>query len=260
MNVNYDNNDDDNIIPQEDRILFGTRTCSISDKLIDVVDAALIEGVSSLPRLPHEKALLKSLRKVYVRNVDILEAYMGRNIFSIQSMPPSRRRKVVEAFVTNNLPEIPCASEDNENLISSSIAYPTADQIPTQEELTQAEVELKDFRTKLAALKRRRAELGERMEQLTLARRTIPSVPDAVKPFHEMVTNLVESNITLQDLTFKARAVMTKLDAEKRNRPDDSDAPVFPQKPKLGLEEEFEEASKVMTLDALQSFKKFLEQ
>lgn len=254
-----DESTDNDTLPQEDRVLFGTKTFAISDKLMDAIDAALVEGVSSLPRLPKEEALLQMLRKVYVRNVNLLEAYMARNIFSIQSLPPSRRRKVVEAFVTNTLPEIPDIPDNKENIMTSSVEYPTSDQIPSQEELTKAEQELKDLRVKLAELKRHRTELGATMEQLAIARRTIPLVPADVR-VHDKVTKLFKAKETLEDLTSKAKEVTAKLDDEKKNRNDEDDAPAIPKKRKLGLVEAYEEESTNITLEGLQNMKQFLKQ
>ena len=254
-----DNLTDNDTLPPEDRVLFGTKTFEISDKLMDAIDAALVEGVSSLPRLPKEDALLQMLRKVYVRNIDVLEAYMARNVFSIQSLPPSRRRKVIEAFVTNTLPKIPDIPDNKENVVSSSVEYPTSDQIPSQEELTQAEQELKDLRVKLAELKRHRTELGATMEQLAIARRTIPSVPADVR-LHDKITKLFKAKETLEDLTSKAKDVTAKLEEEKRNRHDEDDAPVIPKKRKLGLEEEYEEERTNISLEGLQNMKHFLQQ
>lgn len=250
---------DNDTLPQEDRVLFGTKTFTISDKLTDTIDAALVEGVSSLPRLPNEEGLLQMLRKVYVRNIHVLEAYMARNIFSIQSLPPSRRRKIVEAFVTNKIPEMPDIADDKENMVTSSLEYPTADQIPSQEELTQAEQGLKDLRAELAELKRRRTELGATMEQLALARRTIPSVPTDVR-VHDKVTRLFKAKGTLEDLISKAKEVTAKLDDEKRNRHEEDDAPAIPKKRKLGVEEAYEEESTAITLEGLQNMKQFLQQ
>jgi hypothetical protein len=245
-------------LPHEDRVLFGTKTFTISDRLSDIIDAALVEGVASLPRLSDEEALLKMLRKAYVRNIHVLEAYMGRNIFSVQSLPPSRRRKIVEAFVTNNLPETPDTTENKENVVSSTFVYPTADQIPSHDELTATEEELKNLRDKLTEVKRRRKQLAATMEKLALARQVIPSVPKV--QVRETVTHLVKAKETLEDLTFKAKELMAKLDDEKRSRHDEDDAPAIPKKPKLGLEEAYEQESQNITLEGLQKIKQFLHQ
>ena len=247
-------------LPQEDRVLFGTKTFAVSDELNDSIDAALVEGVSSLPRLPWEEALLKMLRKVYLRNINVLEAYMGRNIFSIQSLAPSRRRKVVEAFVTNTLPETPDLTDVNnkQNEESSAFQYPTADQIPSQETLSEAEQELKDLRVKLSEVKRLRKHLAVTIEKLSVARQAIPSVPTV--QVHDKVTSMVKAKETLEDLTFKGKELMSKLDDEKRNRPEEDDAPAVPKKPKLGLEEAYEEERKAISLEGLQSMKQLLQQ
>ena len=245
-------------LPHEDRVLFGTKTFAISDHLSETIDAALVEGVASLPRLSDEEALLKMLRKAYVRNIHVLEAYMGRNIFSVQSLPPSRRRKVVEAFITENLPATPDTADDKENVVSSSFVYPTADQIPSHDELTAAEEELKDLRAKLTEVKRRRKQLAATMEKLAVARQVIPSVPKV--QVRETVANLVKAKETLDDLTFKAKELIAKLDDEKRSRHEDDDAPAIPKKPKLGLEETYEQESQNISLEGLQMIKQLLHQ
>jgi hypothetical protein len=138
-------------IPHEDRILFGSQSLKISDELLQVIDSALEEGVTSLPRVSDEKALLNMLQSVYHRNVHILEAYMARNIFSIQSFPASKRRNIIDAYVTNQVAELPLDTnviEKDKDIGNATLPHLNLKQeeIPSEDDIKSTEKELEVFK------------------------------------------------------------------------------------------------------------------
>lgn len=233
----------DESLHTHDRILFGNKTVTISDELTDSIDGALVEGVSSLPRLPHPDALLQVLRQVYSRNVNVLETYMGRNIFSIhQRLPLSRRKKVVEAFLSNQIPEMPLSNVTN---IANrpEFPYPSAADIPSDETLSQTEQNLKDLRTKLVQLKRRRQQLSLHVNKLITAREAIPELPKEVvdTKVEEIISDLIQGKGALDELMARGKELSKTMDTEKGQwDPDDENAlPAVPKKKKLKLEDAF---------------------
>ena len=92
------------LLNDQDRVLFGTLTFSVTDRLAESIDRAITKGVATLPMLRQDEAasddsLTKTLRKTFGRNVDIFERYLRSNIFTVQACAPTRRRRVVEAFL-----------------------------------------------------------------------------------------------------------------------------------------------------------------
>jgi hypothetical protein len=263
--------DKDDSLPPHDRILFGTKTITISDELTDSIDAALVEGVSSLPRLPQPEVLLQTLRQVYSRNVNVLETYMSRNIFSIHHrLPPSRRKKVVEAFLTNQLPEVaPLSNVTNSEGTKPEFPYPTAAEIPSAEALFQKEQDLKELRAKLVQLKRRRQQLSLHAKKLVVANDAVPILPEeTVKTattgngVEGIVSSLIQGKEMLDELAVKGKELTGKMDAEKRQwGPDDENAPpAVPKKKKLKLEEAFAADVKATggDLEGLKQMQQFL--
>lgn len=260
--------DKDDSLPPHDRILFGTKTITISDELTDSIDAALVEGVSSLPRLPHPEGLLQTLRQVYSRNVNVLETYMSRNIFSIHHrLPPSRRKKVVEAFLSNQTPQVAPLSNVTNNGTKPEFPYPKAADIPSAQALAQKEDDLKALRAKLVQLKRRRQQLSLHAKKLVVANNAVPTLPEiAVQTavtgggVEGIVSSLIQGKELLEELTVKGKELTTKMDAEKRQwGPEDENAPpAVPRKKKLKLEEAFAADVKAGDLDGLKQMQQML--
>jgi len=246
---------DDTMLPQQDRILFDNKTLEISDYMSSSVEKALKEGTKSLPRVPHEETLLELLNKTYSRNVAVLETYMGRNIFSIQSLPPTRRSKVVDAFLNQNLPNVPTVHGDNDKENAAATIYPTKDQIPSSTDMATMEQSLKSLRTQLADLKRRRSQLANTCQALSLV--AIPEVPP--EDISSTVTSLLHDKEVLQDLTSRAQDLVAQMDHEKKVRPIQDEGPAMPKKRKLGLEELYEKEKVIGSHEGLQKMRSLLQ-
>jgi hypothetical protein len=260
-NVGKDNAIDD-CLPEQDRVLFGTRTFNVSDELTDSIDAALMEGVASLPRLPNDEALLELLRKVYFRNANVLEAYLGRNVFSIQSLPPSRRKRIVEAFLTKEDPAMPSgvALQDLTNQ-ARPVSYPTADQIPSVTDMERVNQELTDLRSKHTQVKRRRNQLVTHLQKLAKAHESVVSAalldPKQSRTISESIQNMIIGKQALDEATFRGKALTERLDESKRQYSPERGV-LETKKPKLGLEQAFEEDSKVGGIEGLRKVQQAL--
>ena len=107
------NNNDD-----MDTLLFGTTPSSLFDTISTLIDEQLTAEVSQLPLLPKKKSchdnnnmiesssslsgeeiLMRSLRKVYKKNLDVTEAYCKRNVFTLSSFDKNKRRKVLDRYL-----------------------------------------------------------------------------------------------------------------------------------------------------------------
>ena len=100
---------------EEDKILFGDRNSLIADEFCERVEAALVEGVSSLPLMGEDnrdEKMLNLLRKAYTKHIDLLEIYSGRNVFSVASRTSRFRKRIVEAFA-NKMTGEEAAANDN---------------------------------------------------------------------------------------------------------------------------------------------------
>ena len=253
--------------------MFDSSTFVVTDKLAEIIDVALTDGVSTLPMLPKENGgeakLTNSLRQVYFRNVDILENYLQSNIFTIRSMPPTRRRKIVEAFLSNQHKDDQDSSsssstaavladvtneqqQQQEKEETSIVRYPRKEEIPSLKDLTKVEQGLVELRHKLRQCKVRRNELRGRLERLAKADQSIKSVQESLKEvstseIHKSVTTMVEGKEGLEELTQDAKKASERLDRakdERREEDKENEKLIAAKKPRLTLEEAFEQDRK----------------
>lgn len=273
-------------VNDEDKILFGSTPHVVFGELSDRIDGALIDGASSLPLLPKssgeqgsqeggDEKIMKLLRKAYFKNIDLVEAYACRNIFSIQSYPPLRRSKIVQAFLSKNIPllqnkdpsnniQINETNETNENTLSYQ--YPTKEEIPTAAQLQEMEQETNHLRKKLRETRRRRNGLLLRLETLSavdqnvkVTNKVLQDVSNQgnkdLKDIHKSVTAMVRSKEGIEQLHHEGEVLSKKLDEEKRERGDDDDDGLLlrmesPKRPKLTLDEEYKERRKLIKTTA----------
>jgi hypothetical protein len=254
-------------IPHEDRILFGSQSLKISDELLQVIDSALEEGVTSLPRVSDEKALLNMLQSVYHRNVHILEAYMARNIFSIQSFPASKRRNIIDAYVTNQVAELPLDTnviEKDKDIGNATLPHLNLKQeeIPSEDDIKSTEKELEELRQKLSQAKQRWRQSLQTGTELASARQVVPnSLPNV--QVQDKLNKIMEAQRSLQKLTDKARDVLEELDHQtEQGLEEEIESENIPamskRRKKLGFEEAFEEDRKNISLEGVESLLRIL--
>lgn len=250
--------EEDSGIPEEDRVLFGSSTLKVADSLFEKIDAVLVSGVQSLPPSSSnsQTILLDKLRRVYKRNIDVLELYIGRNIFSIQMLQPTRRRQVVEAFLSEEeilLPKTATKEQSKDEKGYEKFEYST--ETPSKQDISQVTSSLGELRTKLLAAKRRRNEVRLQLELLAKTKQLSQgaaqtAAASADSDMQEKVTSLVQGNNTMEQLQQQGSELQQKMDQKKAGRSDEegNEDDLLEQqrnkKPKLTLEEAFEQSQK----------------
>lgn len=239
----------------QDTVLFGSAANQVGDDFGDCVDAALIEGVHSLPMIQStlSDTMLASLRKAYHRNADIFQAYVQRNVFSIASLSKTRRQQIVQAFMMENNKSTdmdesttPTSSSGNDNSALSDITnttlqppanYPSSKEcIPKAEDMTAIEATLVALREELSSAKRRRNEMKTKLDQLVVANNAAGQVQ--VPDLHSAVTTMIMGKEGLVSLVEQGKEQLREMD--KRQRPEENDdVDEGPKVVKLSMEAQY---------------------
>lgn len=235
----------------EDTALFGSLNASIADHLMLSITNALHARLSTLPPLEGNAVLQQRLLDSYSKNVDILELWTARNIFSVRSF--SNAQAIVEAYHSNNdiVTPQPLADfvDNNSSHASTTSITITSKDIPTLEQMSEIESDTKKLREQLKQLKRRRAELALGLQELTATQEMAESV-------HLTVPNVdfMEQSTKLQHLQQVGTAMIEQLDEQKHARDNDSDLVVVAvvTKKKKTLEEQYEADRVAASTDILQ--------
>jgi hypothetical protein len=229
--------DDDSTTP--DAVLFGSLPYTISDFFGESIDACLVEFVADLPSKGHN--LLSTLRRVYFRNVDVLESYLVRNTFSIQSLPPSRRNKIVQAYLKGEVPSTETKPFPTTHV--KSYDYPT--EIPSSHDVQSLQQETKQLRLKLREARRRRKDLRTKLEGLVQAHQAVNPVVGALRhnvPLEDDIASVVMDKDRLEELQAAATILSNRLEEEKRERPElEDEVDLNAKRTKLTLEEQYKE-------------------
>jgi len=249
----------------EDQVLFGDTNAKIANEFCDRVEAALVEGVASLPLmserstgepedsitnttkstksdtaeqpyLSRDQKMLQKLRKAYIRNVDIVEIYAGRNIFSVSNRTPHFRKRVVEAFEKSQ--NVKSATEtttarksgtrsetvveisNNADQASSRMNVKTQQDIPSNAMITAMEEDMKSLRIKLEQarkLQQERFNYCHKLDQAAaFAKTTQTSLKEvAVEKLPKAVESLVQAQQSFTELQDKGSNLLHTMDAEK---------------------------------------------
>ena len=268
----------------EDDVIFGSMAATIADKLADRIDVALVERISSLPVVASTSSkeedggedvgddnkasktkgelLLHKLQQKYLKNVDIVEVYAQRNIFTCSMYPPRRRQRILQAYLQSQQEEqgkedqqestTTEASGDGDEGKSSTTTkdksatteastsgykYPSREQIPTSEAVEEINKDMEELQEKLKAARIRRNELiiscksievaeqaaKKSLESLSQCEKDNEGDAAAVDQVHGKVTAALMGHQGLQQLGEEGKALMTKLDTLKRERDDEGD-------------------------------------
>jgi hypothetical protein len=227
---------DDSTTP--DTVLFGSLPYTISDFFGESIDSCLVEFIADLPSKGHN--LLSTLRRVYFRNVDVLESYLVRNIFSIQSLPPTRRNKIVQAYLKGEVPSTETKEFPTTNI--ESYDYPT--EIPSSQDVQSLQQETKELRLKLREARRRRKDLLTKLEGLVQANQAVNGVVGALQvvPSEDEIASVVMDKDRLEELQASASILTEKLQEEKRERPElEDEVDLNAKRTKLSLEQQYKE-------------------
>jgi hypothetical protein len=277
----------------EDTVLFGSMNADIANALADRIHAAIAQGVESLPLLQATGPLVISIEQSYMRIVDVIEAYGRRNIFTIAHYPPRHRQRILlQATATatttlqqtnnddnddkeNATPESPKAEGGD---VSSkmknpeSFEYPSKEQIPSPEAISDLDKELSQLHERLQAARKRRNELLVKQQSLEGAKSVASKTMDSLQSLDDSrdvqgpVTAAIMGGQGVQELTREGKQLIAKLDDSKRDRSDDEeeDSHTFQtnvRKKRLSMEEEYREQRRTVdtTLDSLAAVRSLLQ-
>jgi len=253
-------------ISKEDYAIFGSLNANLADAVGDSVSAALAQGVKSLPTLGSEDdedddglgspngakngggpaALLKLLQsKYYDRNIDLLELYGARNIFTVGMYPPKRRQEIVEAY-HNPDGLVVAAAADNDGCDAEmdttadgddKITFPSSmEEIPTPDQIADLERQTKELRVRLQEAKKRRAAAKRQLEQLKTARQVsgdlfskvvdaavVTADADTKKIQHAVQSTVVSGMEGLRQWQAHGQELVQKMEDAKRKKQKKSD-------------------------------------
>eukprot|EP00977_Amphora_coffeiformis_P003858 scaffold768_cov166-Amphora_coffeaeformis.AAC.16 len=238
------NTDTHHAYPEEDDITVKKLSQHLSDVNTNFCDhlsqqlkEVFASTVTDFPRLEQPEVLLKRLEKSYMRNVDIVEVYAARNIFTLDNLPPNRRVRIAQLFEEMNqnttktialqLKEPEHNLTDNEaeenamidwEKLKSATAPTTSDQVEEKRRAVQA------LETKLAEARQRKALLERRVQELEVARQmtTWPTEVTA-NQVHESVSALMMGVHGVEDCQEQGEAALQQVKKRNLETEDDDD-------------------------------------
>lgn len=243
--------DDDEV----DKILFGSSNETIADEFYNRIEAALTEGVASLPLMAAPKdddndesrddRMLHKLRKAYIRNVDIMELYSGRNIFSVANRTAHFRQRIVKSYrssdnassnttveesnnngdqtMENNETQITGTKEDTVNKFDTKLDIPTKEDIPTNDMMAKLEHEMKALRTKITEARELQKERLQYFTHLEEAASFSGQTKQALSGLSatkltSVVETIVETREEFDAIQSQGSKLVEKMDEHKKGR------------------------------------------
>ncbi|KAL7486288.1 hypothetical protein ACHAW6_011888 [Cyclotella cf. meneghiniana] len=241
------------------QLIFGSVASELFDDIAITLDNLLTEEVSALPLLPRippkesvpdgdgggeassqltgEEILLGKLRRVYRKNLDVVESYCLRNIFTIESFSKTKRRKILEHFLrgdegggkSNNVEE--AASNDVgpsfSNQFFTKFDPPSInEQLPTAQQIIAMDQEILLIRQRLHSEKQRRVKFSRHIDRLNGAVDSLRVVQDALKgkdgdnfdQLQEKIRRAIQGHQELKVWNGRAEEVVQLLDKIKEDR------------------------------------------
>ncbi|CAJ1936955.1 unnamed protein product [Cylindrotheca closterium] len=258
-----------------DERLFGSLNSEIADALADYVRKAIIEGVESLPLVTDQEkifALKQKIEGACMRNIDIMESYGSRNIFTLRNY--TRRRQLHVLHASNpSLREVDMTEGNTQVILDQSalIILPTSAEMPSLEQMNQLERELVQLKERLNATRLLRNELASKYHGLESA---IAVSNVAVTALLEIstenvafpVNQVVSKGKDLRELTNECKEMIHQLGTTKKARNNDVENDEIPasmkeqtKRKRLSMEDEYKldrkvlQSNTVSSLDALRS-------
>ena len=241
---------------EADKILFGAMNADMADHLAVCIDKALDQGVSTLPCLDDEKqqTMKGLLSKKFMKNVDVVESYCQRNIFTLRQQTPKRVADVLALFQNlpeGNVPELvePTMDEVEEDSSSQLCEMPSLADIPTMDQLVDLEHELVRLRQQYTQLILKRAALERDNETWSAAQNLANFASETLgqvlrNPQQQIVnpvTIVVEQHPELVDSIHQGQELLEELSETAKRSAGQQDGGVFVlgqyKKPKTTLDE-----------------------
>ena len=214
-----------------------TKCCDhLSQQLKEVFAAT----VPDFPRLEQPEALLQRLENSYMRNVDIVEVYAARNIFTLDNLPPNRRARIAQLFFeemskTNDDSEIALELKEepehnqtnNESRANTMIDMDklTSAPPPTQEEVERKRRAVQALEKKLSAARQRKAFLERRVQELQVAQQMTAWPKDliAANQVQESVSALMMGVHGVEDCQEQGEDALQQVKKRSLESEDDDD-------------------------------------
>ena len=228
--------------PSEDTIIFGSAPSHLFDEIALRIDNLVTEEISALPLLPRKKKnesnteqsgeeiLVSSLRKAYKKNLDVVEAYCARNVFTIESFNKTKRRKVLNHFLNGG--EEGDEGVEPEETVDAAVPKSKFDpptkneELPTAQQIMAMDKEILLARQRLHSEKLRRSKLSRQIERLKGVMGSLSVVQDALKGddgkgfdrLQENIRKAVDGHQEIKVWNGKAEDVIQLLDKIKAKR------------------------------------------
>jgi hypothetical protein len=210
-------------IEELDQSMFGDVNLKLTNALTDSCLAAIRSGVESLPLLQEREDVFSRISKPYLKNLDVIEAYAGRRIFTVKyAGGPRRRQEIVNRFLGNDdTPPLDLTTSVTKDEAKTTISYPSKEEIPTEEDMKSVQEDLKVLSAKLKEAKLRRDALWKQCADLQTAHQLTSSAAETIQTaniasLHEPISAAVMGGQGLQDMIRDARTLQEDLDERKR--------------------------------------------
>lgn len=212
----------------EDTALFGGLNAAVADQMAVCVDKALSMGVSSLPLLKKGGQLHSLLRRQYFENIDILEVYCERNIFTTCMFAADRRQTIAKYFLNGG--EIDDAVSEQltiDDCTNGENHSPSPKDIPTSTDMKDIKEELSQLRAKLHRQKLARVQKTSRVEALRVTKKVASQakdlIPSEILPSIEETLTGTQGLVELQSQGRSVARKMDSLESELHDKKQDSE-------------------------------------
>ena len=204
--------------------IFGSLNAVICEELSQRLEAALEKGLQTLPSVGDKAPMLSTIRETYWRNIDLLEIYNRRNIFTLQSFPVTKRTAIAQLYRDTIDIQSLVASEDEENftaLSGSSVVespnYPAS--VPTEEDLQHMQDETRQLTERKLLLEQELEELQNDVQTLDVATQLV-DFANLVEVAPDVEPVLAGAS-QLQQIQRQADSIRTEMETRKRQRDND---------------------------------------
>jgi len=228
--------EDDDAIKRLSQHLSDLNT-NFCDHLSQQLQEVFAATVADFPRLEQPEALLKRLEESYMRNVDIMEVYAGRNIFTLENLPPNRRARIAQLFEEMNqkntetialqLKEPGDNTIDKDSEVDAKIDWKklnSATILPTPEQVGEKRRAVQILETKLNEARQRKALLERRVQELEVAQQmTIWPKESTANQIQESVSALMMGVHGVEDCREQGEAVLQQVKKRHLESEDDDD-------------------------------------
>lgn len=202
------------------------------DHLSQQLQEVFVATVPDFPRLERPEILLKRLENSYMRHVDVMEVYAGRNIFTLDNIPPNRRARIAQLFaetpddedaIVLQLRDPPAQDHDSSASLAIDLQKLASAPAPTREQVREKRRSVAALATKLDAMRRRKAVLERRVGELEVAQQmtTTDWNDKTAAQVQESVSALLMGVHGVEDCQEQGEAALQTV--KKRNLEDDDD-------------------------------------